>query len=44
MTIITATHDLKMLKASDRIVWIDDGRLARVSTPAEANIEVGEVH
>ena len=32
-TIITATHDLKMLKASDRIVWIDDGRLARICTP-----------
>ena len=44
VTIITATHDLKMLKASDRIVWIDDGRLARISTPAEANIEIGEVH
>ena len=44
VTIITATHDLKMLKASDRIVWIDDGRLARISTPAEANIQVEEVH
>ena len=44
VTIITATHDLKMLKASDRIVWIDDGRLARISTPAEANIQIGEVH
>jgi len=44
VTIITATHDLKMLKASDRIVWIDDGRLARISTPEEANIQVAEVH
>ena len=44
VTIITATHDLKMLKASDRIVWIDDGRLARICTPEEANIQVQEVH
>ncbi len=44
VTIISATHDLKMLKASDRIVWIDDGRLARVSTPAEIDIDVEEIH
>ena len=37
-------HGLKMLKASDRIVWIDDGRLARICTPEEANIQVQEVH
>lgn len=44
VTIITATHDLKMLKASDRIVWIEDGRLARISTPEEANVHIAEVH
>ncbi len=44
VTVISATHDLKMLKASDRIAWIDDGRLARLSTPAEVNIDVEEVH
>jgi putative ABC transport system ATP-binding protein len=44
VTIITATHDKKMLKRSDRIVWIEDGRIDRVTTPEEMNIEVGEVH
>lgn len=44
VTIISATHDLKMLKASDRIAWIDDGRLARLATPAEVDIDVEEVH
>ncbi|MCE9614253.1 MAG: ABC transporter ATP-binding protein [Lentisphaerae bacterium] len=43
VTIISATHDLKMLKASDRICWIDDGRLERVSIPAELNIDVENV-
>ncbi len=44
VTIITATHDLKMLKRSDRIVWIEDGRIARVTTPAEMQIKVEEIH
>ena len=44
VTVISATHDLKMLKASDRIAWIDDGRLARLSTPAEVNIDVEDIH
>ena len=44
VTIIAATHDLKMLKTSDRIVWIEDGRIARVSTPDEMNIQVEAVH
>ncbi len=44
VTVISATHDLKMLKASDRIAWIDDGRLTRLSTPAELNIDVEEIH
>lgn len=44
VTIISATHDLKMLRASDRIVWIEDGRITRVSTPEEMNISVSEVH
>ena len=44
MTVITATHDLKMLKASDRIVWIQDGLITKVSTPEEMKIQVQEVH
>ena len=43
VTVISATHDLKMLKASDRIVWIEDGRLTRISTPDEIKIQVEEV-
>ncbi|MBN4074069.1 ABC transporter ATP-binding protein, partial [bacterium AH-315-E10] len=30
VTIISATHDLKMLKVSNRIMWIDDGRIIKV--------------
>ena len=44
VTIISATHDLKMLKASDRIVWIEDGQITRINTPSELNIEAAEIH
>ncbi|MBI2441023.1 MAG: ABC transporter ATP-binding protein [Lentisphaerae bacterium] len=44
VTIITATHDLKMLKRSDRIVWIEDGRITRVTTPDEMKIKIEEIH
>ena len=30
MTLIAATHDLKMIKASDRIVWMRDGKIEKV--------------
>jgi putative ABC transport system ATP-binding protein len=43
VTIISATHDLKMLKTSDRIVWIEDGRIARITTPGEMKIQIEEI-
>lgn len=43
VTIITATHDLKMLKRSDRIVWMNDGLIEKVTTPAEMRIKVEEI-
>jgi putative ABC transport system ATP-binding protein len=30
MTLIAATHDLKMIKASDRIVWMRDGKVEKI--------------
>lgn len=44
VTIVTATHDLKMLKRSDRIVWIEDGLIAKVTTADQLDIQVSEVH
>lgn len=43
VTIITATHDIKMLSASDRIVWIRDGRLDKIERREDLDIEVGSV-
>ncbi|MEM4018982.1 MAG: ABC transporter ATP-binding protein [Thermofilaceae archaeon] len=39
VTVITATHDLKMIDVSDRIVWIRDGVVERVEE--RAAIELG---
>ena len=30
MTLIAATHDLKMIKASDRTVWMRDGKIEKI--------------
>ena len=42
-TVITATHDHKMLAASDRILWIQDGAKERLEDRADVNIRVGRV-
>ncbi|MEE3234007.1 MAG: ABC transporter ATP-binding protein [Candidatus Latescibacterota bacterium] len=42
-TIITVTHDDKMLTAADRMAWIRDGRLERVADREEIDIQVGSI-
>lgn len=43
VTIISATHDLKMLDVSDRIVWIRDGVIDRVEDRANLELNVGSM-
>ena len=43
VTIITATHDIKMLSASDRIVWVRDGTLAKIERREDLDIQVGSI-
>ncbi|MCZ7647866.1 MAG: ABC transporter ATP-binding protein [Planctomycetota bacterium] len=43
VTVISATHDHKMLQASDRIVWIRDGRIDKIELAENLNIEVGSI-
>src|SRR5207247_2152733 len=40
-TIISATHDHKMLAVSDRIIWIRDGQVDRIQKREELKIEEG---
>ena len=43
VTIISATHDLKMIDVSDRVVWIRDGKIERVEERADIDVKVGEM-
>ncbi len=43
VTVISATHDLKMLDVSDRVVYIRDGLVERIRNRDEIEIEIGTV-
>ncbi len=43
VTIISATHDLKMIEASDRVVHIRDGSVERIDKREDIDIEVGTI-
>ena len=43
VTVITATHDHKMLAASDRVVWISDGRVAKIVKRADLKIKQADI-
>ncbi len=42
-TIITATHDHKMLKISDRILWIMAGEVDKIQNVADMDIQIGGI-
>lgn len=44
ITVICATHDLKMLQTSDRILWIEDGRIIKAADPSEIDFTSEEFH
>jgi len=44
VTIISATHDLKMLRRSSRIMWIKDGQIVKVAAPSEIDFSSPEFH
>jgi putative ABC transport system ATP-binding protein len=43
VTIITATHDMKMLDVSDRVIWITDGKVSRIQSRDQLVIRVGTI-
>ena len=43
VTVISATHDHKMLSVSDRVVWIKDGQVENIKYREELEIEVASV-
>jgi putative ABC transport system ATP-binding protein len=43
MTIVCSTHDHRLLKICDRILWIRDGRIERVASREDIHITVGSI-
>ncbi len=43
VTVISATHDHKMLKVSDRIFWIRDGKVDKIEEAKNLNIQEGTI-
>lgn len=44
ITVISATHDLKMLDISDRIIWIRDGNIEKIEKREDVKIDTGKLH
>ena len=43
VTVISATHDHKMLSVSDRVVWVRDGQVDRIINREDLKISVGTI-
>jgi putative ABC transport system ATP-binding protein len=43
VTVISATHDIKMLNVSDRVVWIRDGRIDKIEKREDLSISLGQI-
>jgi putative ABC transport system ATP-binding protein len=41
VTVISATHDYKMLNVSDQVVWIRDGKVEKIQERSELEIRTG---
>ena len=43
VTVITATHDVRMINISDRVAWIRDGKLERLESRANLAVKSGHI-
>jgi putative ABC transport system ATP-binding protein len=43
VTVISATHDFKMLNVSDQVIWIRDGRVDKIEDRQELSISIGKI-
>ncbi len=44
VTVISATHDFKMLNVSDQVIWIRDGKVDKIQERDELEIQIGGLH
>jgi len=43
VTVISATHDFKMLNVSDQVIWIRDGLVEKIENREDLSISVGQI-
>jgi len=43
VTIICATHDHRLIKVADRILWIRDGQVERIADRSDVTVETGAI-
>jgi len=43
VTVISATHDIKMLNVSDQVIWIRDGQIDKIEDREELSISIGRI-
>ena len=43
VTVISATHDHKMLAASDRVVYLEDGMIVDIKTKEQISFSFGTI-
>jgi putative ABC transport system ATP-binding protein len=43
VTVICSTHDYRMVDASDRILWIRDGRIEKIQRREDITVKVGSL-
>jgi len=43
VTVVSATHDFKMLNVSDQVIWIRDGLIDKIESRDELSISVGQI-
>jgi len=43
VTVISATHDIKMLNVSDQVIWIRDGQIDKIEDREELSISIGQI-
>jgi len=43
VTVIAATHDHKMLAQSDRVAWVRDGKIAKLQSADQLDIQTGRI-
>ena len=44
VTVVSATHDHRMLSVSDRVVYLRDGKVERIVARTDLQIDVGSIH